>query len=180
MVRNSFVVEVTDARHERMVTIRLCPINRLLLSPENAENVVCMIFNHVIVNARSFRASLGACFYVNIRHRYLPSDQSYRKTTKIVLQLSGGTLFPESTRTWAFHIIDISPPFLCPTEENMKHTRPGVLNSSEASNPQPARTAEAGLGRPAASPAHSTLFKPKNRGLTRATIYKTNRRERGS
>jgi hypothetical protein len=30
--------------------------------------VVCMVFDYIILNGRSFRTPLGTSFYVNIRH----------------------------------------------------------------------------------------------------------------
>jgi len=70
MVRNFFVVEMPDASDKGMVTILRRPIDSCSLSFESAEDMVLMVFDHVIVNVRSFRAALGTGFYINIRHNY--------------------------------------------------------------------------------------------------------------
>ena len=70
MVRNFFVVEMPDASDKGMVTILRRPIDSCFLSFESAEDMVLMVFDHIIVNVRSFRAALGTGFYVNIRHSY--------------------------------------------------------------------------------------------------------------
>jgi len=70
MVRIFLVIEVPDASDEWMVTILLRPIDCFFLSFKSAEHVVRMVFDHIIVNVRSFRAALGTGFYINIRHSY--------------------------------------------------------------------------------------------------------------
>jgi hypothetical protein len=70
MVRIFLVIEMPDASNKGMVTIRLRPIDSCSLSCESAEDVVRVVFDHVIVNVRSFRAALGTGFYVNVRHSY--------------------------------------------------------------------------------------------------------------
>src|SRR5690242_4427365 len=70
MVRNFFVVEMPDASDKGMVTILRRPIDSCSLSFESAEDMVLMVFDHIIVNVRSFSAALGTSFYVNIRHSY--------------------------------------------------------------------------------------------------------------
>ena len=70
MVRNLLVIQVPDASDKGMVTIRLRPIDSCSLSCESAEDMVRVVFDHVIVNVRSFRAALGARFYVNVRHSF--------------------------------------------------------------------------------------------------------------
>jgi hypothetical protein len=70
MVRNLLVIEVPDASDKGMVTIRLRPIDSCSLSCESAEDMIRVVFDHVIVNVRSFRAALGTGFYINIRHSY--------------------------------------------------------------------------------------------------------------
>jgi hypothetical protein len=68
MVRILLVIEVPDASDKGMVTIGLRPIDSCSLSCESAEDMVRMVFDHVIVNVRSFRAALRTRFYVNVRH----------------------------------------------------------------------------------------------------------------
>ena len=63
MVRNLLVIEVPDASDQGMVTVRLRPLDCFFLSFESAEHVVHMVFNHIIVNVRSFRAALRTRFY---------------------------------------------------------------------------------------------------------------------
>ena len=58
MVRILPVVEVPNASDEGLVTICLRPIDSCFLSCESAEDMVRMVFDHVIVNVRSFRAAL--------------------------------------------------------------------------------------------------------------------------
>jgi hypothetical protein len=70
MVRNLFVVEVPNASDKGMVTILRRPIDSCSLSFESAEDMVLMVFDHIIINVRSFRAALGTGFYVNVRHSY--------------------------------------------------------------------------------------------------------------
>jgi len=70
MVRNFFVVEMPDASDKGMVTILRRPIDSCSLSFESAEDMVLMVFDHIIINVRSFRAALGTSFYINIRHSY--------------------------------------------------------------------------------------------------------------
>jgi len=70
MVRNFFVVEVPDASDKGMVTILRRPIDSCSLSFESSEDMVLMVFDHIIINVRSFRAALGTGFYVNVRHSY--------------------------------------------------------------------------------------------------------------
>jgi len=58
MVRILLVIEVPDASDKGMVTVCLRPIDSRFLSCESAEDMVRMVFDHVIVNVRSFRAAL--------------------------------------------------------------------------------------------------------------------------
>jgi hypothetical protein len=68
MVRKLFVIEVPDASDKRMVTVHLCPIDCFFLSFGCVQHMVLIGFDHIIVNGRPFRAALGTCFYVNVRH----------------------------------------------------------------------------------------------------------------
>jgi len=68
MVRVLLVIQVPDASDKRSVALRFRPIDCFFLSFESAELVVRMIFDYIILNGRPFGASLGASFYVNVRH----------------------------------------------------------------------------------------------------------------
>jgi hypothetical protein len=68
MVRNLLVIEVPDASDKRVVTVCLRPVDSCFLSCESAENMVRMVFDHIIVNVRSLRAALRTSFYKNIGH----------------------------------------------------------------------------------------------------------------
>ena len=74
MVRVLLVIQVPDASDEGSVTLRFRPIDCFFLSFESAEHVVRMVFDYVILNGRPFRASLGAGFYVNVRHSLFSPD----------------------------------------------------------------------------------------------------------
>jgi hypothetical protein len=88
MVRNLLVIQVPDASDKRMVIILLRPIDCFFLSFESAEDVVSMVFNHIIVNVRSFRAALGTGFYLNVRHNVF--SPPYLLTLTLHLVLSRG------------------------------------------------------------------------------------------
>jgi hypothetical protein len=87
MVRNLLVIEVPDAGNKGMVTILLRPIDCFFLSLENAENMVSVVFDHVILNVRSFRAAFGTSFYVIVRLGYCLRWQSYRSRALRKLKL---------------------------------------------------------------------------------------------
>jgi hypothetical protein len=72
MVGNLLVIEVPDSSDKRVVTIRFHPVDSCFLSCESAENMVRMVFDHVIVNVCSFMAALRTSYYENIRHSFSP------------------------------------------------------------------------------------------------------------
>jgi hypothetical protein len=87
MVRNPLVIEVPDASDKGMVTVCLRPIDSCFLSCETAEDMVRVVFDHIIVNVRSFRAALRTRFYVNVRHSYFLRRKSYRNRAMQKLKL---------------------------------------------------------------------------------------------
>ena len=68
MVRYLLVVEVADTGNQWRMTLASCPFDRLVLSAERAKNVVCTIFNHVVVDARTLWPALRARLNKDIRH----------------------------------------------------------------------------------------------------------------
>ena len=100
MVRNPLVIEVLGASDKRMVTIRLRPIDSCFLSCESAEDMVRVVFDHIIVNGRSFRAALRTRFYVNARHSYFLRRQTYRNRAMRKLSFSKSV-------DWEKHVLSL-------------------------------------------------------------------------
>jgi hypothetical protein len=93
MIRNLLVIEVPHASDKGMVTILLRPIDCFFLRFEGTEHVVVIGFDHIIVHVRSFRAALGAGFYVNVRHHTARRILPFRATW--IRYLSGGEWIAE-------------------------------------------------------------------------------------
>ena len=66
------IVLVANARDERMVTLGLRPFDRFVLRLGRMQDMVGMIFDHVILDMASFVMALRARLYVHVRHRSLP------------------------------------------------------------------------------------------------------------
>jgi len=79
MVRDLLVIQVPDASDKWSVMLRFRPIDCFFLSFESAKLVVRMVFDYIILNSRSFSASLWTGFYVNVRHKSFSLQYSCAK-----------------------------------------------------------------------------------------------------
>jgi hypothetical protein len=71
MIGLLLVVQVPYTSYERGMTLTSGPIDCFSLRFESAEDVVRMVFDHIIIDMGSFGAALGTGFNVNVRHAFL-------------------------------------------------------------------------------------------------------------
>ena len=71
MVRLFFVIQVPDASDERGMSLTFCPIDSFTLRLKGSEHAVIIIFNNIIVDRASLRATLGTRFNIDIRHAFI-------------------------------------------------------------------------------------------------------------
>lgn len=63
---------MTDPRDVGLMTVRLCPIDRLLLRPRGVQHMICVILDDVIVDMRSLWSTFGPRFDINYCHTHSP------------------------------------------------------------------------------------------------------------
>ena len=71
MVRLLLVVEVPDPGDERATAFLASPGDGLVLGFGRVQYVVGMVFDDEVVDGTVVRATLGACFDIDVRHRFL-------------------------------------------------------------------------------------------------------------
>jgi hypothetical protein len=79
VIRSFFVIEVADTRNERSVTLPFRPINCLALRFERAENVICVVFDDVVVDG----CTLGAAFRPRFNVKRSPSGLSPQRNCDV-------------------------------------------------------------------------------------------------
>jgi hypothetical protein len=63
-----FVIEMSDAGDKRIMTVASCPPNGVGLRLGCVKRMVRVVFDDIIVDPVTVRASLGSCFNVDIWH----------------------------------------------------------------------------------------------------------------
>jgi hypothetical protein len=76
MVGLLFIIEMANARDERVVTIPFSPINRLFLRFVGSKHLVRMVLDDIIVDRTSLRPAFGAGFNIDVRHTLAPCKSS--------------------------------------------------------------------------------------------------------
>lgn len=66
------VVQMSDARDQRGVAFTHCPLDRLFLGRECAEDMIGMVFDDIIVDCSSLLPAFGTCLNVNVSHVFSP------------------------------------------------------------------------------------------------------------
>jgi len=74
MVGDFLVIQMPDASDERSVALRFRPIDCIFLGFENAELMIRMVFDYIILNGRPLRTTLRTGFDVNVRHSRFSPD----------------------------------------------------------------------------------------------------------
>jgi hypothetical protein len=72
VIRFLLVIQVPDASHVRSVAVFPRPVDRFVLRFEGCEDMIRMVFDHIIVDMAPLRTALWTRLNVNIRH-FLPS-----------------------------------------------------------------------------------------------------------
>ena len=72
MVGFLLVIQMPHSRDVGAVPISFCPVDCLRLCSADVENMILMVFNHIVRNRTSVRASLRTRFDVNDGHWILP------------------------------------------------------------------------------------------------------------
>lgn len=67
MVRDFLVVQMSNARDERMMTTGLCPDDRIMLRFCVVEDIVCMVLDHIMRNRLAI-AAFRPRFNENVGH----------------------------------------------------------------------------------------------------------------
>jgi hypothetical protein len=62
MIRLFPVIQMPDGSDERRMSLAFCPINWFFLRAESAQRMVAVVFDNIIVNRASFRATFRARF----------------------------------------------------------------------------------------------------------------------
>src|SRR5215470_5494515 len=73
MIGLFLIVEMADAADKWGMAVLSRPIDCFSLCFERGKYVICVIFNHIIVDRAAFGAALRARFNVNVRHVLLSS-----------------------------------------------------------------------------------------------------------
>jgi hypothetical protein len=71
VIRFLLVIQMPNAGNVRGVAVFLGPINRFSLRFECDEDMIRMVFDHVIVDMAALRSPLGTRLNINVRHALL-------------------------------------------------------------------------------------------------------------
>ena len=89
MIRLLLVVEMSNARDQRRVSLLLCPSNCLFLGLAGVQNMIGVIFDDIVVDMAALRTPFRSSFNVNICHELL-SPSSLGSLPDFTTTLAGG------------------------------------------------------------------------------------------
>jgi hypothetical protein len=72
VIRPFLIIQMPDTRDQRFVAVPFGPLDGLVLGFGIMQNMVGMVFDHVILNGVAFRTALRAWLDVDIRHFLAP------------------------------------------------------------------------------------------------------------
>ena len=68
MISLFLVVEIADAGDEGVMVVLSRPIDCFSLCFERGKYVICVVFDHIIVDMATFGAALGSRLNIDVRH----------------------------------------------------------------------------------------------------------------
>jgi hypothetical protein len=68
VIGSLLVIQMPDASNKRRMAVAFRPIDRISLRLEGGEDVICVVFDYIIVDVTPFRTALGTCLDVDVRH----------------------------------------------------------------------------------------------------------------
>ena len=86
---------MSDPRDQGMVALALGPVDCPILSLERRKDVVCAIFDHVVLDPLTFGPTFWTGFNVDVGHAFLPSPKTASKAVYLgqaTLRLSADDL----------------------------------------------------------------------------------------
>src|SRR5437763_11918417 len=85
VIWNFLVVEMPNARDERLMALFLCPIDRFALRPRSMQHVVSMILNHEVGDRAAIGSPLWTRFNIKIGHISISSLRRLFRPTRCYL-----------------------------------------------------------------------------------------------